>query len=510
MLYLQLGFNLNSYFEVGGNVVRDSILKRAFAFTMSLCLLIPTVSSLEAFADTNVRVNAGSSGEMGVGNDPDYAHRFMAYPCNQGYRVSIVDANGDRVANSVDIVNYYPRDIENLKDSVLCRRTPASELSNGFKQYEGIVGWGKAEDGLHKKTEFYYTSNIKTEEFTWDDDIGRGIDAGVPDYPGKYGTIHTRMYSVEELKIFWLERLIKYEQDHGLPFGTASLPVNFPLPSNLISEKFSPGGETLKNIFEKKIDDNTNYAKTFLNIVAPLYDNKGYPTGESGHIFTFVIPEVQAKIGTTTASGEEYNVNDALGEYGYKLIIEPLYWFVPEFNSSQFNITGKGLKLHCMNLDGVYYGTVSYLSKLAYESIYFYVLETGNYTKNCFEFMALGPEWGTASLGVTTMQADHDDEGLKIHSIKSDGYGIEKAHGLSTLYSLESLAAGDNYRTKGYGLFIFDSSFFGDQEPATSTFDEKNYATGNPNNGVYTKGPAPKEETKKAFEELKKYIEYLK
>ncbi len=69
-----------------------------------------TVASLLASAATGMvyagngidNGNANGGGAVDVGNDPVYAHKFMAYVDNQGYRFSIVDKDGLRVANSVD------------------------------------------------------------------------------------------------------------------------------------------------------------------------------------------------------------------------------------------------------------------------------------------------------------------------------------------------------------------------------------------------------------------------
>jgi len=71
-------------------------------------LSIITITSLLASLITGVAFagidngNANGGGAVDVGNDPVYAHKFMAYVENQGYRFSIVDKDGLRVANSVD------------------------------------------------------------------------------------------------------------------------------------------------------------------------------------------------------------------------------------------------------------------------------------------------------------------------------------------------------------------------------------------------------------------------
>lgn len=73
---------------------------------ISLCLFGTVYAD-----ETSLEGNTNSGGSETAGNDPAYAHKFMAYPENQGYRVSIVDKSGYRVTNSVDIVNYVPNDL---------------------------------------------------------------------------------------------------------------------------------------------------------------------------------------------------------------------------------------------------------------------------------------------------------------------------------------------------------------------------------------------------------------
>ena len=71
-------------------------------------------NTLTCLADNSLQGNVNSGGGTSVGSDSIYAHKFMVYPENQGYRISIVDTFGDRVSNSVDIVNYIPSDIYNI------------------------------------------------------------------------------------------------------------------------------------------------------------------------------------------------------------------------------------------------------------------------------------------------------------------------------------------------------------------------------------------------------------
>lgn len=77
-------------------------LKKALVMITVTSMLAGTVTGV-TFAGTGIdNGNANGGGAVDAGNDPVYAHKFMAYVDNQGYRLSIVDKDGLRVANSVD------------------------------------------------------------------------------------------------------------------------------------------------------------------------------------------------------------------------------------------------------------------------------------------------------------------------------------------------------------------------------------------------------------------------
>jgi len=75
-------------------------LKKMLAIATITSLLTSLVAGVSFAGIDNGNANGG--GAVDVGNDPVYAHKFMAYVDNQGYRLSIVDKDGLRVANSVD------------------------------------------------------------------------------------------------------------------------------------------------------------------------------------------------------------------------------------------------------------------------------------------------------------------------------------------------------------------------------------------------------------------------
>ena len=143
-------------------------IKQGIAVALALALSVS--GSLSTFAAGNLGVNAGSAGGVSAGNDPNYAAKFHAYPQNQGIRLSIVDKNGDRVSNSVDIVNYVPSRL--LKSysfgagsGARTNQYSGSESAIGkyTQQFIGWLGWSNKIG--NKRDRFEYSNGIKTEKY---------------------------------------------------------------------------------------------------------------------------------------------------------------------------------------------------------------------------------------------------------------------------------------------------------------------------------------------------------
>ena len=109
-------------------------LKKSLLFLLATSMIMS--NTLTSLADNSLEGNVNSGGGTGVGSDSVYTHKFMAYPENQGYRISIVDTFGDRVANSVDIVNYIPSDIYGISYNNSNNGGGRQEFIDGFNQYK--------------------------------------------------------------------------------------------------------------------------------------------------------------------------------------------------------------------------------------------------------------------------------------------------------------------------------------------------------------------------------------
>jgi len=471
-----------------------TVLKQGLS--LALAIAVTVAVPVTAFAAGGLGVNADSDGGVAAGNDPNYAAKFHAYPQNQGIRLSIVDKNGDRVANSVDIVNYVPsRLLSNFSfgagSEVVSNRYSGSETEIGkyTSRFIDWIGWRK---GGNKRERFQYSNGIKTEPYTgisW----SAGVDSGVAPHTGRYGVIQTVMIPRAEFN-YYLGLEIEYRSGLiGKSVKRDSLDAllrRMTIPSYLNSDgNFLPGGVALKKAFAANVEytdgsqSDVNVATYLLDFPVPLHDNKGNMAMGGMSLFE-LLPSApgKEKINTTKADGTKYGLADAMIEYKYSLIVEPIYWYVPEIlTTNPERIAQKGT-LHENYINAVTYGTASYISKFAYEE-----LKENRYPDSVIHDCSVGPDWGTGSLGITTMMVDKDDTDLGV-------YQCQGAHTIdytpnSNLWSLYSLGANNNAKENGYSVFIFKGEFFKPKTPATHTFDSKNFGSGSGNG--YHRAPAP-------------------
>lgn len=496
-------------------------LKKSLLFLLATSMIMS--NTLTSLADNSFEGNVNSGGGTGVGSDSVYTHKFMAYPENQGYRISIVDTFGDRVANSVDIVNYIPSDIYGISYNNSNNGGGRQEFIDGFNQYKSWLGWSDyTGKGKTKESEFYYSNGIKTEEFsekTWSKN-------GVPNSVNKDGeTIVTRMYPKEDFEAY-LEVNVNETIDrwNSKGIGGGKIPympegiMKIPLPSVLNDSKtgFTPGGVELIEIMQNVIDkfivgnsgENTNeeneisvesVATIMLNTMGSLYDNQGNDLGEVGYIFQFTDPTEQSRVGTKEVkpdTGEEYIVKpvDIVAEKGYSMIMEPIFWYVPELITLSPELLAKNNQNpHYANITGVCYGTVSYLDKYAYDV----GKRDLGLTEEQSKLSYTGPDWGGSDLGVSTMMAAYTDTNLGVYEPSAAPIPLRRIgeqyseFSSNQNYSLYNLAYGNNVKEVGYSVHIYDADYFRNDigiptSSSTHTWDSINYPSGS-----YTPGPAP-------------------
>lgn len=439
-------------------------LRKIIAIGIAACSILSGAISSIAYAETSIDGNTNSGGSMDSGTDAAYAHKFMAYPENQGYRISVVDKNGDRVTNSVDIVNYAPNDLLNGKGLSETTNTNGGETYlGGFNLYANYLGWDDySSSGKNKRNSFFYSSGIKTEKFdgnTWK-------TGGVPDKSGKYGIITTQVYPIQDIKEWFVKNYNSKASLSGADTITENN-VNLPLPSKLNKSTgtFEAGGTNLMNYLQtymiktggsadNEADKIINNASVFMNMAVLLRDNSGNPTSSASYLFRFIDPALQSKIGTISPKGTPITQADTIAENGYKVIIEPLYWFVPEFLTTDSTLISMSNHKNSFNsFKGVCYGTASYISKYSEEALNKLSIINDDRMKKIW----VGPNWATANLGITTMMIATNDSDLGIR--EPSQAGLSPKASLANSYDLYSLANDNNYKDIGYSLHIYDKVF---------------------------------------------------
>jgi|GEM_PF-1851803 hypothetical protein len=404
------------------------------ALTLTLFASLPAVTVQAA---GSLGVNAASGGSVGAGNDPNYAAKFHAYPQNQGIRMAIVDKDGERVSNVVDIVNYVPSSLLNAgsfgaNSGVVTNRYSGSEaaIASYTQKFMGWIGWKK--EGS-KRDYFSYSNGLKTERYgsnAW----SLGVESGVPDRPGKYGVSKTIMVPRTAFNENLLDTIRRYAAKQGKTVAEAKLrglSARMTIPSRLNDDgNFMPGGKYLKHALAYNItymdgsESDYNLATYMTYMTVPKYDNKGNIAGSGGEYLFKLLPNAPSanKIGTKKPDGSTYWIYDAMIENNYSLIVEPVYWYVPEIvttNANRINQTGT---IHENYIDAVTYGTASYIARYAYAE-----MKLAGYNDDLIHDCSVGPDWGTGSLGITTMMVDKDDTDLGV-------YQCQEAHMIDSVY----------------------------------------------------------------------------
>ena len=498
--------------------------KRLVAGLLSLTML--ATASFVSLADVGLGGNTNSDGDTTVGSNAAYAHRFMAYPENQGYRISIVDKTGDRVTNSIDIVNYVPTDINNIGYENSNNGGGRQEFISGYNKYINYIGWSAPKAGINKKNTFYYSNGIKTEAYsdlTWNKN---GVPTG---YNLKGEPVETNMYpknafeallsskydsKVAELTANGVEGLAPLLKDAN----GRTIPIKIPLPSILNSSKtgFEPGGRELMKCFEaevgkygqeldkRSLNGTYNILSLLVDTVGPVYNNKGEWADRFDYLFRFTNPAEQARVGKEEPDKitGELRVTKPSGiiiEKGYKVIVEPLYWFVPEILTIHPDLLARNNgSLNYGNVTGVCYGTVSYIAKYTYDLMQ----RDAHISDDMMHLCWVGPNWGSGDLGVTTLMLAHNDDDLKIYEPGNSPEHLEKVDGREE-WSLHSLAHGSNFRDTGFSVHIYDNLLIPD---GTSTFDELNYSSSSTDG--FRPGPSEDKSNEGGLESKNRIVKY--
>lgn len=425
---------------------------------------------------------------------------LMIFPESMGYRISIVDSSGNRVTNSIDLVEYAPY-------TIFDGTHPLSASVMKYPDWYGDTQYA----GKNKKDNFFYSNGIKTEDFTsrtWRTD-------GVPNATVNGKTITTQIYPIGDFQNqINLEHAARIVID-GIT-ETNGVPITIPLPVRMEGNHGIAGGADLMKIFrsplgkvgEENTNGDTNIITMLVNMKVYKYDNMGKKVGSSLEpLFTYVDPSIQSYIGkdisklgelSNTGKGnpsvgtngnntsQTIKTSDIIIMKGYKVVVEPLFWDVMSLwafdgtikaYSTNKNAQGQGIG----DLPAVCYGTQSYLSKYAYEE----GIKQLGLTPEHMSQVCYGQNWREAFMGVETLQLAFEDKDLGMVTIQDAGLTPHRHIDGYDWYNLKSLAEGDNYRKIGYGVHIYDK-LLQVTDSSTPTYDKDAYPKDN-----YKPAPSP-------------------
>lgn len=440
-------------------------IQKAIVIGFIACSLISTlgVFPIDTYADDSLSGNTNSGGSMDTGDDAAYAHKFMSYPENQGYRISIVDKNGDRVTNSVDIVNYVPSKLLSGSGISSGNSKNTTDYQTGFNQYKNYIGWEDRTADGGKASNFLYSCGIKTEDFsrvTWSKNGVPINDKGISTYmypkvniESGFAMAYNDTASLKNSQGMNVDYMKTSKVDGNIEL------ISIPLASKMQNGEFIAGGTKLMDILNTSIvDKNTNssvgnYATILVNMRIRQFDNRGTEHNNYDYLFKFNDSSLQSLVGTKDTSGTTISQSAIISKKGYKVIIEPIYWYVPEVLTSDVNLIGANSKhgASIRHMKYVCYGTVSYIAKYTED-----ILENQqNFSRADLDKIWVGANWGGAGLGVTSLMIARDDNDLMIR--EPSQANLTAKPDLANCFSLADLAYGKSYKTIGYALHIYDN-----------------------------------------------------
>lgn len=455
------------------------ILKKIMALGLAV------VTSLSVLT-TNVYatgVNSGSSGSEVAGSWAEYAHRYFAYPHNQGIRMYLVDEDGKLVSDAVDILQRYPWQMDEWSDF-------GGDPRSMYDRFKHSFGWSLprtdakyAERGWDKKTRFSYIIGTKTLGF--DGESVASTITGADRKPvitiGSEATIRFMSFNDFSSEI----------RDNTPGYGGG-----FALPSHLMGGTFHNGGEVASTYLKTKFGDKLG-AQHLVDMQLNGTFNTDYKnrkvfgkSGTKGHyLFNLLDPADRSAV-----EGKNKNVSDIMKEKHYKLALEPIYYIVPELINTRpgYTIIGRN---YTYAFPRVLYGTPSSLVFMIKEYINeeiasyggnsalgrFLRNSEGNIDLSC---VFMGGDWNTANLGISTYQTEKEEHFGRVTITKFDTTR-DISYGGKEYYSLQKLSGTVGQNTapfQGFGIMFYSVE---DTGAYTSTFDEDRYG------GNYDEGPSP-------------------
>ena len=467
--------------------IRKRILNKVLAVTLLFVTSISLIVNTSYAAGGEGDVNSGSSGSEVAGSWSQYAHRFFAYPQNQGIRMYLVKESGELASDAIDILIQYPWEINKWTNF---DGAPRSE----YEQFKYSFGWSsEARDSSNKlrnsskETRFVYLTGTKTTGLF--ETISYGV-MGIRNKADRIGGGDIRYIKLDD-----------FNRELGKKFGGAK----FVPPSNLVGGHFFNGGQIINDFLKSRTADNKLGAQALVDLKLeglfgeddnlPRHNvyNNANASGTGVYLFNLLDANERQLVDT----GQK-QISTIMREKKYKLALEPLYYIVPELLNTDpgYNIYNRN---YSYSFNIVMYGTASSILKAVKELVtdeynfsssgpFRMFLRTSTGEPDLSKIF-VGGDWNTGNLGVSTFQTEREEKfgvgtSKPITISKFDSVHDIHFYG-KDYYSLQKLTGGINENTaayQGYGIMFYNLDDIG---TSTSTFDEKTYGSN------YREGAAP-------------------
>ena len=325
-------------------------IKKALAGMLAgLMVLTSPISSLALD-----NVNGTGSGETHEPSTPEIVGSLWKIHANQGWRVTCVNDSGNAVSTSLDVVHYFPEQVESIFGKT------GEDTSMLWNKYVNNSGIHRGE----KKSKIVYLGGAKTDDwFTWSRcDIGgsAGNNGVYSNYRvnGDYTQAgnHQENVQVTPSRMITYELLLyclsKVAQDKGakLMVDGSNITVTYPGPNGesrtinaFIDDPLHEGqtadgaaqltgtGEMFRNQLMSPVEHTDGAKETLLTFVLntkiPDCDGRGNKRSSSWvPMLDYLDPELKNQYESLLTEGDKNAFTTVFDNNNLRLVIEPIHW----------------------------------------------------------------------------------------------------------------------------------------------------------------------------------------
>lgn len=486
-----------------------------------LACMLATSTAVSSYGN----VNGTGDGEVNGTSTPEIAGSFHAYHVNQGTRMTIVNAEGIAVSNSVDFVNYFPEDIatgiglssEDINYMWSNYKENTGSDRNVPKKYIQYLGGCKTDIVYALSIPCLLDKSTATEQEKALDANKHGlmtITRKNNDYTRKGSFIGNFAFQKSKMYTYsLLEKMLNRDAEklgYTNPMDGSTGTFSYTTSTGeqrTVSKRFKPpiiegttstgasgllttGEEMKKQLMAPVEYINSNGEKVSSNMIERIVELNGYDVNGRGNkisnnlvrVFEYIDPKLESQYDELHENNAGSKMSTVFKANNLKLLIEPISWMVGGVSSPtdpRPDRQGVGMEMS-FNTPYVVYGTVTNAYQYIAKQFNIYCERMGLYKdKPSMDDWSTWIDWTNAKgIGFSWEWGLH----TKGYRIEND----EIALGLTsfnpeTQNTLQNLLR--NYLSLGYGVMVTTLDELG---VGTPTWDSQTYPESN-----YQPAPAP-------------------